>query len=87
MLYKLRQVMKSTEKELLQLVQGSAKMAFFMPDVIKILNIINQKHNFSKPYWIYHHNNSGNGFLIACFSWNRGITHEFSWKSSYVLIT
>ena len=32
--------------------------------MIKILNIINKIHNFLKLYSIYHHNNSGNGFLM-----------------------
>ena len=37
----------------------------FLPDVIKILNIINKIHDFSQLYSIYRHNNSRNGFLMS----------------------
>ena len=43
---------------------GLSQNSLFLPDVIKILNIIIRKHNFSKLYSNYHHNHSGNGFLM-----------------------
>ena len=37
----------------------------FLPNVITKLNIINKKHDFSKLYSIYHHNNSKDVFLMS----------------------
>ena len=45
--------MKSTWEKRLQSVHGSAKYGLFLPDVIKILNIITKVHNFSESYIQY----------------------------------
>ena len=56
--------MKFAEKKLLQSVQGSAKNGPFLP-VIKIVNSINEIHNFSKLLSIYCHKGNRNGFLMS----------------------